>query len=202
MASRSGRARLMMEMICSRSCCLCFVSLPREQRPVILLPVVARRRAGANLYPELGTGSGDRASIANLSSVQEFSGAKFRARRLAERLVRVSMALSMAPDASFPRALPTSADGALQKRWSAQVLEVHAPGSGPGPGSSRQRRLQQRRNWPKFYDQSSGARPTRYRPAVAPPVGPRPDHEHSRAVAVAHDLIGRPSARQGGRESL
>jgi len=41
---------------------------------------------------------------------QEFSGARFRDRRLGERLVKVATALSMAPDASFPRALPTSAE--------------------------------------------------------------------------------------------
>ena len=41
---------------------------------------------------------------------QEFSGARFRDRRLAERLVKVATAVSMAPDASFPRALPTSAE--------------------------------------------------------------------------------------------
>jgi hypothetical protein len=41
---------------------------------------------------------------------QEFHGAKFRDRRLAERLERVAAALSAAPDESFPRALPTSAE--------------------------------------------------------------------------------------------
>jgi hypothetical protein len=40
---------------------------------------------------------------------QEFSGAKFRDSRLNERLVQVAEAMASAPDASFPKALKTSA---------------------------------------------------------------------------------------------